>query len=47
MGDDDNYVLVPNLVRVLRRYDFNKNWYIGRNSINRMLKRKESDGTVN
>ena len=47
IGDDDTYILVPNLVKTLRRYGFNKDWYIGRNSIDHKLKRTLRDGKVN
>uniref|UniRef100_A0A1E1WJH4 Fringe-like glycosyltransferase domain-containing protein n=1 Tax=Pectinophora gossypiella TaxID=13191 RepID=A0A1E1WJH4_PECGO len=36
--DDDNYVNVPQLVKVLQRYDPQKDWYLGRNSISYPLK---------
>ena len=31
--DDDNYVNVPALVRKLKQYDHNKDWYLGKPSI--------------
>ncbi|XP_063377907.1 fringe glycosyltransferase isoform X1 [Cydia fagiglandana] len=33
--DDDNYVNVPRLVEVLQRYDYKKEWYLGRTSVYR------------
>ena len=33
MGDDDTYIVIPNLVKTLRRYDYNGKWYIGKNSL--------------
>ncbi|XP_022648403.1 fringe glycosyltransferase-like isoform X2 [Varroa jacobsoni] len=35
--DDDNYVNVPALGKVLRRYDSSRVWYLGRNSIMRPI----------
>ena len=31
--DDDNYVNVPALVRKLKQFDHNKDWYLGKPSI--------------
>ncbi len=31
--DDDNYVNVPQLVRMLQKYDWTDDWYLGKPSI--------------
>ncbi|KAI5638531.1 fringe-like domain-containing protein [Phthorimaea operculella] len=36
--DDDNYVNVPRLVEVLQGYDYQMDWYLGRNSIPKPVK---------
>ncbi|KAF6035567.1 hypothetical protein EB796_006127 [Bugula neritina] len=42
--DDDNYVLVPNLVKTLRKYDHTEDWYIGKPSLSHKYSTIESTG---
>ncbi|RWS27260.1 fringe glycosyltransferase-like protein [Leptotrombidium deliense] len=43
--DDDNYVNIPRLVKVLQNYDSSKNWYVGKPSIRAPLEILDPDNT--
>ena len=34
-ADDDTYLHIPNLVKLLQQYNDTEDWYIGRPSLNR------------
>ena len=44
--DDDNYVNVPQLVKVLQRYNPLSDWYLGKSSIKQPLEINERDSKV-